>query len=189
MTSRSVIYHVDKTIVSSASSPKPGCLAAATVELSPTSNLDVGAVKHSLTKQLLQPRKSLNRISTTLKPNGASARDGDGVGMARSLSTSASKGNGIGVWARIDILAVVRYACGGGVDADSSVSYGYVSSAEGIGSTTNGRNDIIIIISQSAGYSRGPFLLIDPPDPLRIGISSGSPKDRAMVVNACCTYG
>ncbi|GJT94707.1 hypothetical protein Tco_1090225 [Tanacetum coccineum] len=50
---------------------------------------------------------------------------------SRSLATSSSEGNGIGVWVRTDILEVVLFAGGGGVAADSSVSNGSVSSAEG----------------------------------------------------------
>ncbi|GKA82876.1 hypothetical protein Tco_0789624 [Tanacetum coccineum] len=58
--------------------------------------------------------------------------DGGGVGKARSLATSASEGNGIGVWVQTNILEVVRYAGGGGgVAADSLVSKGSVSSADG----------------------------------------------------------
>nr|GFD37652.1 hypothetical protein [Tanacetum cinerariifolium] len=39
---------------------------------------------------------------------------------------------GIGTGAGIEILAIVRYAgCGGGVDADSSISNGSISSADG----------------------------------------------------------
>nr|GFD45044.1 hypothetical protein [Tanacetum cinerariifolium] len=52
--------------------------------------------------------------------------------IARSLATSESVHAGIGTGAGIDIRAVVRYAgCGGGVAADSSVSNGSVSSADG----------------------------------------------------------
>nr|GFD18953.1 hypothetical protein [Tanacetum cinerariifolium] len=55
-----------------------------------------------------------------------------GEDIARSLTTSESVHAGIGTGAGIEILAVVRYAgCGGGVAADSSVSNGFVSSADG----------------------------------------------------------
>ncbi|GJR86688.1 hypothetical protein Tco_0210699 [Tanacetum coccineum] len=63
--------------------------------------------------------------------HGESGDDG-GVDIARSLATSASDHNGVGTGAGIEILAVTRYArCGGGVAADSSVSNGSVSSADG----------------------------------------------------------
>nr|GFA90508.1 hypothetical protein [Tanacetum cinerariifolium] len=49
-----------------------------------------------------------------------------------SLTTSESVHAGVGTRAGIEILAVVRYAwCGSGVAADSSVSNGSVSSADG----------------------------------------------------------
>nr|GFD17228.1 hypothetical protein [Tanacetum cinerariifolium] len=58
--------------------------------------------------------------------------DAGGEDIARSLIASESVHAGIGTGARIEILAVVRYAgCGGGVAADSSVSDGSVSSADG----------------------------------------------------------
>ncbi|GJY48264.1 hypothetical protein Tco_0438220 [Tanacetum coccineum] len=58
--------------------------------------------------------------------------DDGGVDIARSLATSASDHTGVGTGAGIEILAVTRYArCGGGVAADSSVSNGSVSSADG----------------------------------------------------------
>ncbi|GJW05084.1 hypothetical protein Tco_1563940 [Tanacetum coccineum] len=63
--------------------------------------------------------------------HGESGDDG-GVDIARSLATSASDHTGVGTGAGIEILAVTRYAgCGGGVAADSSVSNGSVSSADG----------------------------------------------------------
>nr|GFD31439.1 hypothetical protein [Tanacetum cinerariifolium] len=52
--------------------------------------------------------------------------------IARSLATSESIHAGICSGAGIEILAVVRYAgCGGGVAADSTVSNGSVSFADG----------------------------------------------------------
>ncbi|GKB13051.1 hypothetical protein Tco_0846974 [Tanacetum coccineum] len=58
--------------------------------------------------------------------------DDGGVDIARSLATSTSDHTGVGTGARIEILAVIRYAgCGGGVVADSSVSNDSVSSADG----------------------------------------------------------
>nr|GFD55036.1 hypothetical protein [Tanacetum cinerariifolium] len=68
--------------------------------------------------------------------------DAGGEDIARSLATSESVHANIGTRARIEILAVVRYAgCGGGVAADSLVSNGSVSSADGawsaaVGATT-----------------------------------------------------
>ncbi|GJS31343.1 hypothetical protein Tco_0491963 [Tanacetum coccineum] len=63
--------------------------------------------------------------------HGESGDDGR-VDIARSLATSASDHTGVGTGAGIEILAVTRYAgCGGGVAADSSVSNGSVSSADG----------------------------------------------------------
>nr|GFB07661.1 hypothetical protein [Tanacetum cinerariifolium]GFB10146.1 hypothetical protein [Tanacetum cinerariifolium] len=52
--------------------------------------------------------------------------DSGGVGMASNLSTSDSEGNGIGICGRTDILAVTRYADGGGVAAASPSSKGSV---------------------------------------------------------------
>ncbi|GKG43383.1 hypothetical protein Tco_0480067, partial [Tanacetum coccineum] len=58
--------------------------------------------------------------------------DGGGVGIARSLATFVSDQNSVGGSSQIDILVVTWYAgCGGGVNADSSVSNGSVSSADG----------------------------------------------------------
>nr|GFD15057.1 hypothetical protein [Tanacetum cinerariifolium] len=58
--------------------------------------------------------------------------DAGGEDIARSLTTSESVHAGIGTGAGIEILAVVRYAgYGGGVAADSSVSNGSISSADG----------------------------------------------------------
>nr|GEX54539.1 hypothetical protein [Tanacetum cinerariifolium] len=58
--------------------------------------------------------------------------DAGGEDIARSLATSESVHAGIGTGAGMEILAVVWCAgCGGGVAADSSVSNGSVSSADG----------------------------------------------------------
>ncbi|GKG03883.1 hypothetical protein Tco_0314270, partial [Tanacetum coccineum] len=63
--------------------------------------------------------------------HGESGDDG-GVDIARSLATSALDHTGAGTGAEIEILVVTRYVgCGGGVAADSSVSNGSVSSADG----------------------------------------------------------
>nr|GFD60849.1 hypothetical protein [Tanacetum cinerariifolium] len=58
--------------------------------------------------------------------------DAGGEDIASSLTISESDQAGIGTRAGIEILAVIRYAgCGGGVDTDSPVSNGSVSSADG----------------------------------------------------------
>nr|GFC59889.1 hypothetical protein [Tanacetum cinerariifolium] len=58
--------------------------------------------------------------------------DAGGEDIARSIATSELVHAGIGTGAGMEILAIVRYAgCGGGVAADSSVSNGSVSSADG----------------------------------------------------------
>nr|GEZ10428.1 putative ribonuclease H-like domain-containing protein [Tanacetum cinerariifolium] len=58
--------------------------------------------------------------------------DAGGEDIASSLTISESDQAGIGTGAGIEILAVIRYAeCGSGVAADSSLSNGSVSSANG----------------------------------------------------------
>nr|GEZ86247.1 hypothetical protein [Tanacetum cinerariifolium] len=52
--------------------------------------------------------------------------DSGGVGMASNLSTSDFEGNDIGIYGRTNILAVTRYADGGGVATVSPSSKGYV---------------------------------------------------------------
>ncbi|GKA55306.1 hypothetical protein Tco_0754255 [Tanacetum coccineum] len=151
-------------------------MAVAAVELSPTSNLGVGAGKNSL----FQGGKSasgtfslrstggnnvddgggsdgngsgdttLNQILAAFGNDNGVSRDGGGVGMEKSPATSASGGNGMGDWGRTDILAL-RYVGGGsGVAAYSSVSNGSVSSVEGTGSKAG---EATVVESLEASFS------------------------------------